>query len=139
MLFNINNSSQRYSFFCSQLNGPKYCYVSLTIQLKISHLFKHSLNVKLFYLIHRTLSGANTSDQSGPWSDGNEGVLHISQSSRAGASPSDCHIHDTCWWYLPFCRDRVGVFHSPSCCRLFNAKSIFFTNSHFYFTQFNLA
>ena len=28
--------------------------------------------------------------QSGPGSNGNEGVLYIPQSSRTGASPSDC-------------------------------------------------
>ena len=28
------------SFFCTQINGSKYDYVSLTIQLNISHLFK---------------------------------------------------------------------------------------------------
>ena len=26
----------------SKLNGSKYCYVSLTIQLNISHFFSHS-------------------------------------------------------------------------------------------------
>ena len=31
----------------------KYCYVSLTIQLKISYFFAVSLNVKQFYLTHR--------------------------------------------------------------------------------------
>ena len=63
------------SFVCTQFNVFKYCYVSLTIQLKhqsfvythlndqtvllltiqfcISHLFALSLNVKQFYLIHR--------------------------------------------------------------------------------------
>ena len=36
------------------------------------------------------LSGATTLGQSGPGSDGNEGVLHILQSSStAGTSPSD--------------------------------------------------
>ena len=60
-------------FFCTQLNGFKYCYVSLTIQLNISYythlnnqtvlflaiqfsisyLFAHSYNVKQFYLTHR--------------------------------------------------------------------------------------
>ena len=41
--------------------------------------------------IDRTLSGATTLDQSGPESNGNEGVLHIPQSSRiSGAWPSDC-------------------------------------------------
>ena len=40
--FNINNSIQYYSFVCTQLNSPKFCYVSLTIQFNISHLFAHS-------------------------------------------------------------------------------------------------
>ena len=43
--------------------------------------------------IHRTLSGATTSGQSEPWSDDNEEVLHIPQSSRiTGASSSDCSV-----------------------------------------------
>ena len=42
--------------------------------------------------IDRTLSGATTPDQSGPGSDGNEGVLHISQSSKAELSSSDCLV-----------------------------------------------
>ena len=45
-----------------------------------------------FYLTHRwALSGAATTpSQSGPESDGIEGVLHIPQSSNiTGASPSD--------------------------------------------------
>ena len=33
----------------SKLNGSKYCNVSLTIQLNISHLFIHSLMMKQFY------------------------------------------------------------------------------------------
>ena len=37
------------------------------------------------------LSGATTPGQSGPGSDGNEGVLHIPQST-AGTSPSDCLV-----------------------------------------------
>ena len=28
--------------FCTQLNGCKYCYVSLTIDLNISHIFTKS-------------------------------------------------------------------------------------------------
>ena len=39
--------------------------------------------------IHRTLSGASTPGQSGPGSNSNEEVLHVSQISKAGASPSD--------------------------------------------------
>ena len=39
------------------------------------------------------LSGATTPGQSGPGSNGNEGVLRISQSSSiAGTSPSDCLV-----------------------------------------------
>ena len=40
-----------------------------------------------------TFSGATTPGQSGPGSDGNEGVLHITQSSSiTEASPSDCFV-----------------------------------------------
>ena len=41
-LFNSNNSIQHNSFVCTQLNGSNYCYVSLTIQINISHFFTHS-------------------------------------------------------------------------------------------------
>ena len=41
----------------------------------------------------RAQSGATTPGQSGPGSDGNEGVLRIPQSSStAGTSPSDCLV-----------------------------------------------
>ena len=46
------------------------------------------------------LTGTTTPDLSGPGSNGNEGVLHIPQSSRTEASPSDAvqyHIQDTHW------------------------------------------
>ena len=43
--------------------------------------------------IDRTLSGATSPEQSGPGSDGKEGVLCIPQSSSiTGASPSDCLV-----------------------------------------------
>ena len=35
------------------------------------------------------LTGATTPGQSGPGSNGNEGVLHIPQGSRTGTSPPD--------------------------------------------------
>ena len=55
----------------------------------------HSLNVKKAvnsnYSIDRALSVATTLGQSGPGSDGNDGVLRIPQSSSiTGTSPSDC-------------------------------------------------
>ena len=47
----------------------------------------------LFKPLIGPLSGATTPDQSGPGSDGNEGVLHIPQSSIInGASLSDCLV-----------------------------------------------
>ena len=39
--------------------------------------------------IDKTLSGPTTPGQSGDERNGNEGVLHIPQASKAGASPSD--------------------------------------------------
>ena len=49
--------------------------------------------------IDKSLSGATTPGQSGPRSDGNEGVLSIPQSSSiTGAFPSDCLI--SCPEYL---------------------------------------
>ena len=45
------------------------------------------------WLIDRTLSGTITPDQSGSGSNGNEGVLHIPQSSSiTGAKPSDYFV-----------------------------------------------
>ena len=44
LLINTNNSIQHYSFVSTQLNSFKVCYVSLTIQLNICHLFTHRKN-----------------------------------------------------------------------------------------------
>ena len=63
------------------------------------------------------LSGATTLGQSGPESDGNEGVLRIPQSSSIiGASPSECLVSYPRHLLggLPLCRDAVSVFSSPS-------------------------
>ena len=63
------------------------------------------------------LSGGTTLGQSGPGSDGNEGVLHILQ-RITGTPPSDDLVsyQDTCWvgGVLPLCWEAVGVFYSPS-------------------------
>ena len=37
-LFNTNYSIQHYLFVCTQLNGSKYCYVSLIIQLDMLYI-----------------------------------------------------------------------------------------------------
>ena len=84
----------------------------LTIQFSISTQFSS------IWLIDRTLSGATTLGQSGPGSDGNEGILHIPQSfSITGVSPSDClesypgHLLEG---VLLFCKEAVSVFYCPS-------------------------
>ena len=51
-----------------------------TIQFNLSAQFSS------IWTIDRTLSGATTPGQSGPGSDGNEGVLHIPQSSSITGS-----------------------------------------------------
>ena len=67
--------------------------------------------------IDRTLSGAPTQGQSGPGSDGNEGVLYIPQSSSIPETlPSDClvsYIQDT------HCEDRkLTLLQKSSWCIL---------------------
>ena len=78
------------SCVCVQLNGFKYCYVTLTIQFNISHLLAYSKIVKQFYLTHRHyryyLRGWVRGD---PGSNGNEGVLHMAQIFRTEASLLD--------------------------------------------------
>ena len=66
--------------------------------------------------IDRTLSGATTPGQSGPGSNGKEGVLCIPQSSSIiGASPSHCLVsysEHSLEGVLSLCRDTVGVFYN---------------------------
>ena len=65
-------------------------------------LFSISTQINSILPIDRTLSGATTSAQSEPGSDGNKGVLHIPQiCCITGASPSDrlvSYVQDTRWW-----------------------------------------
>ena len=67
--------------------------------------------------IARILSGATTPSQTGPGSDGNEGVLHIPQiSSITGTSLSDCfvsHPGHLLGGLLPLCRE--GFYLQISC------------------------
>ena len=60
--------------------------VNLT-QVICLHSVKMSNNS--IWPIDRTLSSATTPGQSGPGSNGNEGVHHIPKNSRTGALPSD--------------------------------------------------
>ena len=63
------------------------------IQFNQTIRFTISMPLVLFNPYIGPLSGATTPGQSGPGSDGNEGVLRIPQSSsNAGTSPSDCLV-----------------------------------------------
>ena len=83
-----------------------------TIQFSLSTQFSS------IWPIDWTLSGATTSGQSEPGSDGNEGILHIPQSSSiTGTSSSDCLVSysgHSLGDVLRLCRDVAGVFYSPT-------------------------
>ena len=68
--------------------------------------------------LDRTLSGATTLGQSGPESDGNEGVHLIPQSSKTEATSSGRLMsyprHFCGGEVLPLHRDAFIVFYSPS-------------------------
>ena len=84
-----NNSFKYESYVYTQLNVKTVLFQ--TLQIIMSPFFILNLNTKQFYLTHRIISGATIPDQSGPGSDGYEGILRFSQSSSiTGASPSNC-------------------------------------------------
>ena len=62
--------------------------------------------------INRTLSGATTPDQSGSGSNDNEGVFHVPQSFKIGASLRwFCIISGTLGWrVLLLCRNAADIF-----------------------------
>ena len=99
LLFNTNSS------ICIQLKGFKY---------------SKWLNSSI-WPTDRIQTGTTTLSQSGSGSNGNEGILHIYQSSKTGALPSHGQVsylgHSlVVMWggVLPLGRDAVGVFYSPS-------------------------
>ena len=61
-------------------------------------VYCHIQDTSSVWLIDGILTGTTTPSKSGPWNNDNEGVLHIPQSSRTGASPSVavyCHIQES--------------------------------------------
>ena len=106
-------------------------------------LFSKSMQFSSIWPIDRTLSDITTPGLSGPGSDGNEGVVHIPQSSSiTGTSPSDYLVsypgHSLRWGVLLLCRGQSVYSTAPpnwarfglvlwhiNHCTLFNAKSIF--------------
>ena len=94
---------------------------SLNVKTVVFKIIQFSISTQFISIrpIDRTLSDVTTLDQSGPGSDGYEGVLCIPQSSGVtGAPPSDClvYIKDTRWGGGIFllCRGADGVFYRPS-------------------------
>ena len=73
------------------------------------------LNITV-WLIDGTLTSTATQGQRGPWSNGNEEVLHIPKISRTGTSLSNGlesypgHLLE--WSVLLLCRDAVSVVNS---------------------------
>ena len=63
-----------------------YCNVTLTSQ---HQTFVYTQLNSSIWTVDPTLTGTTTLNLSGPGSNGNEGVLHILQGSRTGASPSE--------------------------------------------------
>ena len=85
---NQNNSIEHRSFVYTQSNNQIVLFV--TIQFSISHLFAQFKCHSSIWTIDRTLPSATTPDQSGPGTDGSEGVLHIPQSLQTGVLLFDC-------------------------------------------------
>ena len=91
--------SKSNSSICAQLNGFKHCYIILIIQFNINVFFTQ-LNGFKYTKWLRTFTGpivecrtrTTTSGQSEPVSNGNEEILHILQSSKTGASQSECLV-----------------------------------------------
>ena len=78
-------------FVYKQLNSKT---VKLNVKTILFQIIPFSIS-KLFssvWPIDRTLSGATTPGQSETGSDGNEGVLHIPQSSSITGASSDCLV-----------------------------------------------
>ena len=76
--------------------------------------FSLELYAYTIWPIDWTLSGATTPDQSGPGSDGNEGVLRIPKSSSiTEASPSDClvsYLGHSLWGGSCFSEEMPSVY-----------------------------
>ena len=113
VLLHITNNSLKYQLFIyTQLTDQTVIF--LTIQLSISHLFAHSLNVKQFYLTHRTLSGATPPVQSGSGRNSNEEVFRIPQNSSLTIRLFSVVSRTLVGKVLSLQRDAVSVFFSPS-------------------------
>ena len=74
---------------CTQLNCFKHHYETQFNLISVICLHTGKWLKSSIWFIYGTLTSTTTPGQSEPGSNGNEGVLHIPQSFRTGASPSD--------------------------------------------------
>ena len=121
LLYNTSNSIQHYLFVCIQFN---LFQVLICNTNSILHSFARAqlngfkkrkwLNISIWH-IDRTLTGTTSPGQSGPGSNGNEGVLHITQSWRfiirysLVLYPGLLFVR-----VLPFYKEVVGIIYSFS-------------------------
>ena len=90
LLFNTNNSIFHYVIIFTQLNDSKYCYLLLVIQFYICYfLYTVKWSNGSIYPLRWTLLGTIISSQRQSGSHSNEGVVHVPQSFKNGASPVD--------------------------------------------------
>ena len=84
---------QAIPFSSLNVKTVRFCSSNVkTVQSQTIH-FSKSTQFSSIWLIDRTLSGVTTPGQSEPGGNGNEGVLHILQSSYINeASSSDCFV-----------------------------------------------
>ena len=101
-----------------QLKDLKNCYITLIVLLWSNltaviclHTVKW-LN-SFIWPINGIQTDATTPDQNGTGGNTNEEVLHIPQSPRIGASPSDCFVSYTRTLGVVD-GDAVSVFYNPS-------------------------
>ena len=90
IIFQIIQFSINIVFFRTQLNIKTILFQKIYLSI--------STHFSSIRPIDRALSGSTTLDQSGPGSDGNEGVLHTPQSSTLMEPHNQivyCHLQDT--------------------------------------------
>ena len=96
-----------------------FIYTQLNVETVLFQAIQFSISTQFssIWAIDRTLSGITTSGQSGPGGDGNEGVLHIPQSSSWNII---IRLLSVITWtlvgggVLPLFRGARGVFYCPS-------------------------
>ena len=98
------------------LNKPKFFFPHKWFQVLLynSHDLTSVIYLHIFlsiWPIDKTQSSANTPGQGRPRSNGNEGVLHILQISKASDALMS-YLGHSLGWGLARCSDALGVFYS---------------------------